>query len=364
MEPVRRLMLSPIRSRPLFARLGQTRTLVLVVFVAGVLLGAMVALGLPWPLVVVAFALGVTEIGMSLHLAHRQIPGLVRHTDDARAAYPEEFAAVEEVLGDMSHRAGLTTTQLLVAANRQIDYFTILGRHLVVTIGLLQSISLGQQHRRDGEAMIAHELGHVSSRRIGPLSIAYASTRALRYGAVGLVLVNLPDILSFATPGLSPAAGIPFVVSLALLALAHPVGASLVGLLDVAGEFDADAYATRLLGDPAQLATSLAATEVRNIARTMSGGATWAGARDIISVLHSLAPVYPQARIDGETLGEAAAMMKQALQEQGPKTPAERLDDGFSRLRRTWLTGIVRSHPATGERVRVLCGSLGVVSDG
>lgn len=315
------------------------------------------ALGLPWALAPVAIVLGAFEIGASLHLARRQVVDLGPHTADARAAYPEEFATVRDLLADMAHRAGLATPSLFIASNRQIDHFTVLGRHLVVTVGLLQSLAKGHQHRRDGEAMIAHELGHVAHRRIGLYSTAYALTRALRYAAVGLVLINLSALFSFAIPGLPEPTPLSLVTAIAIAILAHPLSASLAGLISVAGEFDADVYAIRLLDEPDQLASSLAKTEVRNIAQVMARGATWAGARDIIAILRSLAPLYPQARLNGKTLAEAAALMDQALREQGPRTPGARLDDGVSRLRRTWVTGVIRSHPDTGERVRVLIGS-------
>ena len=334
------------------AGLGQRRVLVLSFLVAGAVLGGLLAVGMAPVVLPLALVLTLADIGRELRGARRQLAALRRQTNRSAGTYPEELASVRELTAILSTRAGEPSPEILVASNPQIGLFAVFGRHLCVSAGLLASIAAGRQSEATGQATIAHELGHAFAQSVAQQTLVYLVLRALRFVVLAWAGLAAGLVVTGATPA--------SMFGLALLALlvVPPLEASLEQLYDAAGELAADRYAATLLGDPYKVAHGIAALDLSNMATVLAGSLTWIGARQVIHSLDTLAPLYPQARIEGATLAEGAAMLRAMLAEEGPHSFGEHLDDTRVRSILAWRRGVVASHPQSGDRVRLLCGTL------
>lgn len=171
----------------------------------------------------------------------------------AMRAYPvgeAEQPALHQVVRELSTRARLPMPRVYVSPTRAATAFAT-GRdpaHASVccTEGLLDLLD-----ERELRAVVAHELAHIRRRD---------TLLATAVGALAVVIMTL-TALSFLIPGGEDDDG-PGVVGALLLAVLGPAAAGLVAVAVARSrEYDADAEAARLTGDPVGLAKALRALD-------------------------------------------------------------------------------------------------------
>lgn len=185
----------------------------------------------------------------------------VRSTTVLRALYgarplvPLQAPDLHEVVAELARRAGLERVPrlLLIPRPHLIALSTGWGRDGAVALseGMLRAFG-----GRELVAVLAHEISHLQAGDLRLLRLAEAAGRLTRTLALaGLVLTALY------LPELEAMGGVPLLPL--LLLVAAPVVSDLLTLtLSRTREFDADAGAAALTGDPEALASALARLEV------------------------------------------------------------------------------------------------------
>ncbi len=176
----------------------------------------------------------------------------------ARPLAPSELPWLEQLTAQLAQRGGLPMPKLYVIDTPTPNAFAT-GRSpakaaVAVTTGLLQLMD-----RRELAGVLAHELSHVKNRDTLTMTVAgtlagvisHVSQMVFWFG--GSFLRNADD-----DEGTNP------LVALGLLVVA-PLTATLIQLaISRAREFDADAAAAQLTGDPEGLASALSRLERGN----------------------------------------------------------------------------------------------------
>jgi heat shock protein HtpX len=177
----------------------------------------------------------------------------------ARPLQPGELPWLEQSTARLAARAGLPMPRLYVIESSTPNAFAT-GRSpskaaVAVTTGLLQLLG-----RRELEGVLAHELAHVKNRDTLIMTVAATLAGLISHAAQmvfwfgGALLSNRDD----EDEGVSPLA------TLGLLIVA-PLTATLLQLaISRSREFDADAAAAELTGDPEGLASALSRLEQGN----------------------------------------------------------------------------------------------------
>ncbi len=202
--------------------------------------------GFLWALVLAA--------GIAL-FAPRMSPATLMRFYRARPLQAHEVPGIHEVVADMAHRAGLPRPPMLYyVPSGVMNAFAVGGRGdavVAVTAGLLNRLDF-----QELTGVLAHEISHVMHDDLEVMTLADVFTRITGiFSTLGkvLVLINLPLLLVGAV-------GISW--WLVLVLLGAPVVSTLLQLaLSRVREFEADAAAARLTGDPEGLARALARIE-------------------------------------------------------------------------------------------------------
>jgi heat shock protein HtpX len=257
---------------------------------SAIILAGMMGLmaGLGW---VVAGTVGVVwaVVGglVALLLQPRLSWRLLRYLYGARPIRPAEAPGLYGIVRELARRAELSTVPVLFYIPSSIAQAVTVGRERESAIGLTEGM-LRLLDRRELAGVLAHEISHIRHRDLWLLELASAASRLTSlFSTFGLVLVflYLPLLLvgKMALP-------LPLLL---LLVLAPTISTLLQLRLSRTREFDADAGAVDLTGDPRGLASALAKLE------RFQGG----------------------------------------------------LWESFSRHRQAWLTRLLRTHPDTAERI-------------
>jgi len=199
----------------------------------------------------------------------------------------QEAPGLYGMAGELARRAGLAAVPTLFYIPSPVAQAMTVGRGGDWAIGLTDGL-LRLLAGRELKAVLAHELSHISHRDLWLLELASAASRLTSaFSTFGLILIvlYLPLLLLGKLE-------VPLVV-LVLLVLAPSVSALLQLTLARTREFDADAGAVELTGDPQALASALGKLE------RFQGG----------------------------------------------------FFEGFMRARRGWLGRLLRTHPETEERI-------------
>lgn len=171
----------------------------------------------------------------------------------ARRARPLRAPELDAIVTALAARAGVAPPTLVWLPSAGLEAFTIGGRAPVVAVseGLLRALS-----RREIVGVLAHEISHLAHRDLLLLAVARGAAGFGRFTArVGLLgaLLALPFALSTGQ-------GLPL-LGLLMLAATPRALVALEMALSRAREFDADAGAVALTGDPSGLASALARVE-------------------------------------------------------------------------------------------------------
>ncbi|RDD63922.1 peptidase M48 [Ferruginivarius sediminum] len=221
---------------------------------AGILIGALAALlaavgwfiagvvGLVW---IATFAVLVLYFGPQV--SQRLMLQIYSATPLDRRQVPMLY----DVVNDLCERSGITAkVSLFYIPSRLMLAFTVGGRNevsLALSDGLLRRLT-----GREIAGVMAHELSHVAHGDLKLMALAdfiTKVTRTLAFIAMLLILINLPYIAEGEV-------AIPW-PPIALLAFA-PILSLLLQLgLSRSREYDADAGAALLTGDPEGIATAL-----------------------------------------------------------------------------------------------------------
>lgn len=164
---------------------------------------------------------------------------------------PRNESQLSSVLDVLAHRAGLDVRpDLYVIPSMTLNAFATGSRErsaIAVTEGLLRRLSLAET-----AGVLAHEIAHIRNNDLLVMGLADVMTRVLQlmsYAALGLALYNVLAYVGGEDP-------ISWWVVLALYIA--PALSSLLQLgLSRAREFEADAAAVALTGDPGALASAL-----------------------------------------------------------------------------------------------------------
>jgi heat shock protein HtpX len=192
----------------------------------------------------IAFVLAIVMNGVSYWMSDKIVLKMYRAREVSEAEKPEFY----NVVADLAQRAQLPMPKVYVLPGEALNAFAT-GRNpehaaVAATEGLLQ-----QMDRSELAAVMAHELSHVKHRDI--LIGTIAATLA---GAVGL-------IASFARWGAIFGGGRDGQGNLLVVVAVSIVGALAATLVQLAvsrsREFEADAGAVRLLGDPSPMIAAL-----------------------------------------------------------------------------------------------------------
>ncbi|MEX0837821.1 MAG: zinc metalloprotease HtpX [Gemmatimonadota bacterium] len=173
----------------------------------------------------------------------------------ARIIGPDDAPELYEMVDRLRQRAGLPMPVVAVAPQQQPNAFAT-GRspsHAVVcvTAGILQSLN-----RRELEGVIAHELAHIDHRHM--LVGTIAATMA---GAIAMIGSIVRWGMIFGGFG-GRDDGDQNPIALLVMALLAPIGAAIVQMaISRQNEFQADASAARITGDPGGLASALRSLE-------------------------------------------------------------------------------------------------------
>lgn len=173
----------------------------------------------------------------------------------ARIIGPDDAPELYEMVDRLRQRAGLPMPVVAIAPQQQPNAFAT-GRspsHAVVcvTAGILQSLN-----RRELEGVIAHELAHIDHRHM--LVGTVAATMA---GAIAMIGSIVRWGMIFGGFG-GRDDGDQNPIALLVMALLAPIGAAIVQMaISRQNEFQADASAARITGDPGGLASALRSLE-------------------------------------------------------------------------------------------------------
>ncbi len=164
---------------------------------------------------------------------------------------PPDQSQLSSLVDVLAYRAGLDRRpDLYVVPSLTLNAFAAGSREksaIALTEGLLRRLSLTET-----AGVIAHEMAHIRHNDLVVLGLADVMTRVLQlmsYLALGLALYNV--LAHFA--GEAPFSW----VAIVLLYLAPALSSVLQLHLSRAREFEADAFAARLTGDPLALASAL-----------------------------------------------------------------------------------------------------------
>ena len=173
----------------------------------------------------------------------------------ARIIGPDDAPELYEMVDRLRQRAGLPMPVVAIAPQQQPNAFAT-GRspsHAVVcvTAGILQSLN-----RRELEGVIAHELAHIDHRHmlVGTIAATMAGAIAMlgsivRWGMIFGGFGGRDD-------------GDQNPIALLVMALVAPIAAAIVQMaISRQNEFQADASAARITGDPGGLASALRSLE-------------------------------------------------------------------------------------------------------
>jgi heat shock protein HtpX len=222
------------------------------------LLGAMVGLLalLGWLFAGVAGVIWAAGMGIAaLTLGARASGSLLLRLYRARPIGREQAPDLYGIADELAGRAGLREPPILFyIPSRIMQAFTVPSRGGVVisvTDGLLRGLA-----PREIAAVLAHEMSHVRHHDIGIMALAdmiTKLTRFLSFFGVILVLLNLPSML--AGKAFLPWTAVFLLVSAPTLSVLMQLA------LSRTREFDADAGAVELCGDPEGLAAALVRLE-------------------------------------------------------------------------------------------------------
>ena len=239
---------------------GRTNLFHSIVLLAGI--GAILAIAslIVWGPAGVAITVAV--LGSLFALAPRLPPEAVMRLYRATAV-PRDGSQLSSLVDVLAYRAELPHRPVLyVIPSMTLNAFAAGSpRHsaIAVTEGLLRRLSL-----REIAGVLAHEMSHIRNNDLWVMGLADLMTRVLQilsYVALGLAVYNV--LASFT-------GDFPVSWSTVLLLYLAPAFSSLLQLgLSRTREFEADAEAARLTGDPEGLATALAAPRIRH--RTFLG---------------------------------------------------------------------------------------------
>ena len=224
---------------------------------------------------------------LALFLQPRLSWGMLRALYGARPLSYREAPGLYGMIGELARRAGLASVPALFYIPSPVAQAMTVGRDRHSAIGLTDGL-LRALSGREIKAVLAHELSHIRHRDLWLLELASAASRLTSaFSTFGLVLVALyfPLLLMGEISVPLPA--------LVLLVFAPSLSSLLQLTLARTREFDADAGAVELTGDPQALAAALSRLE------QLQGG----------------------------------------------------LVEGFMRARRGWLGRFLRTHPETAERL-------------
>ncbi|MBI4081286.1 MAG: M48 family metalloprotease [Candidatus Lambdaproteobacteria bacterium] len=178
-------------------------------------------------------------------------PALILRMYQGRRLHPAEAPGLFEIVGALAGRARLgRMPDIYYIPTRVLNAFTVGGRGetaIAVTDGLLRGLS-----PRELTGVLAHEVSHVRGNDMWIMALADSVSRLVGMLALTgqvLFLINLPMLLT-------ERGALPWLPILVLLA-APTVSALLQLALSRNREFDADAAAAALTGDPAGLASAL-----------------------------------------------------------------------------------------------------------
>lgn len=198
--------------------------------------------GMVWALLVGLFA---SVLGPGL------TPGLLLRHFHARELSPRRFPQLQQVVLELSRRAGLDQVpRLYWIPDNQLNAFTAgSGEHAVLAVsdGLLRALS-----PRELTGVLAHEISHLQHNDLWLLNLAGSVGRLTallgQFGQI-LVLLLLP---------LSVVGGVQISPLVLLLLILAPWGSLLLQLaLSRSREYDADLGAVELTHDPVGLAMAL-----------------------------------------------------------------------------------------------------------
>jgi len=188
-------------------------------------------------------------------LGQRAAPRMMLAMYRARRLAPRDAPELHGLVAELSRRAGLPATPQLFWVPSPIPNAFAVGRReralVGVTDGLVRSMA-----PRELAGVLAHEIAHVRHDDLWVMGLADVLSRTTRLlsllGQV-LLLLNLPLVLLGRVV-------VPW--TLVLLLVAAPTVSALLQLaLSRTREFDADAEAARLTGDPRGLASALTRLE-------------------------------------------------------------------------------------------------------
>lgn len=173
----------------------------------------------------------------------------------ARIIGAEDAPELYEMVDRLRQRAGLPMPVVAIAPQAQPNAFAT-GRNpshavVCVTAGILQSLN-----RRELEGVIAHELAHIDHRHmlVGTIAATMAGAIAMlgsivRWGMIFGGFGGRDD-------------GDQNPIALLAMALVAPIAAAIVQMaISRQNEFQADASAARITGDPGGLASALRSLE-------------------------------------------------------------------------------------------------------
>ncbi len=188
-------------------------------------------------------------------VSQRAAPRMMLAMYRARSLSRQDAPGLHSLVGELSRRAGLARVPRLFWVPSPIPNAFAVGRRdhalVGVTDGLLRTMA-----PRELAGVLAHEIAHVHHDDLWVMGLADVLSRTTRLlsllGQVLLVL-NLPLVMLGRVV-------VPW--TLVLLLIAAPTVSALLQLaLSRTREFDADAEAARLTGDPRGLASALARLE-------------------------------------------------------------------------------------------------------
>ncbi len=184
-------------------------------------------------------------------------PFLALRLHKAEALTVADSPSLYALVSDLTTAAGLShRPKIYYIPSRVMNAFTVGLRHnasIAVTDGLLR-----QMNRREVNAILAHEVGHIKNQDMRIMAIADAMTQLIRFMSVtGLVL------LLFSLPlSLFSEFAIPWIAIILLIVL--PGFSTLMKMkLSRAREFEADRTAAILTQDPHALISALGRLEYR-----------------------------------------------------------------------------------------------------
>jgi heat shock protein HtpX len=190
---------------------------------------------------------GITGATAKLREAFIVPETMLRHFG-ARRFYPGEMPALFEMLRDICRRANLPRPPDLyyIAAPHEMNAYALGGPEraaIALTEGLLRGMTLAEIR-----GILAHEVAHICNNDAWAMTWATALKQAIALTSL-LALACVNERTSPATRGVTPLVG--------LLSRAGAIGQLLCLALSRSREFDADATALALIGDPLPLVAAL-----------------------------------------------------------------------------------------------------------